>query len=363
MFPLKWRDCGVVLQGEQNDLVQSFTSVVSPESDDFWRVWYSRHNYLGQYRFGYARGKLGEPFRETDMSISGTPHATGLHIIGIPKHWNLIQPVYIPLSGGKSRIYFWAHAREGICRYFAADSTDGINYYVGDTSHPCLYHPNDRAVTDTNLKHMKLTMYCHDGRAPLPDGESPAPLNLLSNDATNVYRLPDGSFEMFTVEVLPTDREAGLLRVIQRRTSTDGLNWSDGKIILRPDAEDPDDLQFYYLAVTHMPQGRIGMLGYYRTDTETVDLEFCFSRDGISWQRPFRGAWIERKPEEGCISGSHAMIARGKDFFLFLSVYNHLHNGKLVELGATEQKSKIIACSITAEELLKFCAMQPLTDL
>ena len=84
------------------------------------------------------------------------------------------------------------------------------------------------------------------------------------------------------------DNAAGLVRVIDRRTSEDGLRWSDRQRVLVPDEDDPIDQQFYYLAVTHTERGRVGMLGHYRVEAQTMDLEWCFSKDGITWERPLR---------------------------------------------------------------------------
>jgi hypothetical protein len=292
------------------------------------------------------------------MRISQKNVSSGLNIIGIPRHWNLIQPVYILLPDGKGRIYFWAHAREGICRYLTADSEDGINFYVNDIYNPCLYHPNDRAVSVNSLNTARLTIYCHDKRKTRPVHEPEARTSMLSNDATNVYLLPDGTFELYTVELLPVDKNhrayapndpsAGLLRVIQRRTSFDGINWSSGKIVLKPDDNDPDDLQFYYLSVTHTPKRRIGMLGYYKAGKGTMDIEFCFSEDGISWERPCRGTGIQREKGTECIYAPNSMIKKNDKYFLFHTSYNFTHHGVLSRETKDGKKSKIAFSTIEA---------------
>lgn len=92
-------------------------------------------------------------------------------------------------------------------------------------------------------------------------GEPPAPARLVFNDATNVYRLPDGTFEMYSVGLIKVakddpryiahDNAAGSLRVIDRYTSTDGLDWTDRRRVLVPDAQDPIDQQFYLLPRRH----------------------------------------------------------------------------------------------------------------
>jgi hypothetical protein len=66
--------------------------------------------------------------------------------------------------------------------------------------------------------------------------------------------------------------------VIDRYTSEDGLHWNDRRRVIVRNPQDPADQQFYYLAVAHTPQGRMGMLGHYRVAAQTMDLEWCFSR-------------------------------------------------------------------------------------
>jgi hypothetical protein len=63
----------------------------------------------------------------------------------------------------------------------------------------------------------------------------------------------------------------------------DGLIFETRHRIIERDAEDPADQQFYYLAVTTTEKGRVGMLGHYRCAAQTMDLEWCFSSDGLKW--------------------------------------------------------------------------------
>lgn len=358
----RWKNGQLVLTSDKNAMIQAFTSRIIPYGDGSWRVWYSVH-YVDKkhYCFGYAEGRIGEIFQTTLMKISEENTFSGLNITGIPAHWNLVQPVHISLPNGNERIYFWAHAREGICRYLTAESEDGINFHVRDIAHPCLYHPNDRAVCVNSLNTAKLTIYCHDQRKTRPAHEPEAHVNMLCNDATTVYLLPDGIFELYTVELIPVDKNhrayapndpsAGLLRVIQRRTSIDGINWSPGEVVLKPDENDPDDLQFYYLSVTHTSAGRIGTLGYYRAAEGTMDIEFCFSRDGISWERPCRGSGIRREKGIECIYAPHSMIKKDDKYFLFHTSYNYTHHGVLGKDSGSSKISKIAFSTIDSEFL------------
>ncbi len=128
------------------------------------------------------------------------------------------------------------------------------------------------------------------------------------------------------------DNAPGLLRVIDRYTSADGLHLETRKRIIERDAKDPLDQQFYYLSVTQTPKGRVGMLGHYRCQAQTMDLEWCFSRDGIEWQRPLRRAWIERgnPPEPDCygIYAGNQLVQHDGRWHLFYTGVNSAHNGK-----------------------------------
>lgn len=175
-----------------------------------------------------------------------------------------------------------------------------------------------------------------------PEGEPAASVKLLSNDATNVYQLPDGRFEMYSVGLVEVakndprymahDNAAGWIRVIDRYASEDGLNWTDRRRVLVPDASNPVDQQFYYLAVTYTPQGRVGMLGHYRVEAQTMDIEWCFSKDGIQWERPVRGPWIPRgqpgEPDSYGVYASHNLVFRDSRWHLFYSGVNFAHNHK-----------------------------------
>jgi hypothetical protein len=251
-----------------------------------------------------------------------------------------VQGVHLRLPGGTHRLYFWAHG-PGVIRYLAADSDDGRRYRVVDPLRPCLYHPSERAVGGQAAEEAGLTRLAKKQARP-EGGERLAPGRLLSNDATNVYVRPDGRFEMYSVALLEVPRDdpraiahdnaPGWVRVIDRYVSDDGLDWTDRRRVLVPDARDPVDQQFYYLSVTPTEQGLVGLLGHYRVQAQTMDLEWCHSRDGIRWERPLRRAWIPRgrpgEPDSYGIYASHALVQHEGRWWLFYTGVNAAHNGK-----------------------------------
>ncbi len=175
---------------------------------------------------------------------------------------------------------------------------DGCSYTVVNPHRACFYHPHDRAVAPNDVPHgLTVVGNLHATR---PVGEPTALPHEITNDATTIYQLPDGTFEAYSAVVEPMpggknnpgyvayDNAVGYRRFIRRFVSADGLTWNGPVGEVRPDASDPADLQFYYLTVTHTDRGRVGLLGHYRCAAQTIDVELCFSDDGIHWRRPFR---------------------------------------------------------------------------
>jgi len=345
-----WQDQGIILRPDQdfelssiNDEVgniQNFTSPAIPLGDGRWRIWYSAYpegNYK-RFNIAYAEGVPGKKMQKYQACLSpGDAPETMFSISNLPAGWRPIQPVLIRVPDAKFKLYFWAHA-PGIVRYLCAESNDGRNFKVIDPYKPCLYHPNDRAVEKKMSGTEGLTNVKKTER---PEGEPSAPVHLICNDATNVYLLPDNTFELYTVQLVPIsenspayvehDNLKGMIRVIERRTSKDGLSWSNPKVVIRPDAKDPADLQFYYLSVTYCNNTRIGILGHYRVKAQTMDFEFCFSKDGINWERPYRKPCFPRSLQHDGLYGiyaPHSIVKYDSLYYLFYTGTNQTHNKK-----------------------------------
>ncbi len=320
--------------------IQNFTTPAEPLKGGAWRLWYSVSGARERYGLAYAEGVPGGPMKKFPAQCSpGEPANAPFAIGNLPDAWKPVQGIHVHLLNGKHRLYFWAHGPQ-ILRYLAAESEDGHRYRVINPLQPVLYHPSDRAAFGVTSPD-GLRIHAQESHER-PAGEALALSRLVSNDATNIYQLPDGTFELYSVGLLrvPKDDPAymahdnapGLLRVIDRYTSADGLHFETRQRVIQRDAQDPADQQFYYLAVTHTPKGRVGMLGHYRCQAQTMDLEWCFSRDGVAWERPLRQAWLPRgnPPEPDCygIYGSNRLVHHGGRWHLFYTGVNDSHNGK-----------------------------------
>jgi len=195
-------------------------------------------------------------------------------------------PQVMRLPDGRWRMYFWKHG-DGHLRYLIAESKDGLRWRVLDVNRPALYHPSDGG-----LWKLAEGLDLHETvKLDLPPDQVLARKRLWSNDSANVcYNDQLGRFECYSVWLHPAiaarrvdvDNAPGIHRIIQRRLSADGIDWSDPELVMLPDGRDPWDLQFYFLGVQWIEDFMIGSVGYYRVEDgqQTMDTDLCFSRDG-----------------------------------------------------------------------------------
>lgn len=319
----------------------NFPSSVELHPNNIWKLWLCTipvSNKREGFNVGYAileNQILKDVVISKNFSSDKAEENHPLSLVNLPEDWRPLQPIHINLNNGKKRLYFWIHGPD-VVRFLAAESNDEINYKVINPYKPCLYHPADRAVETKKTARGLVHIDKQDSR---PEYEPVADNSLICNDATNVYMLDDGTFEMFTVELITVDKKdsryishdnaAGWFRVIERRVSKDGLSWSPPQRVLEPDKDDPSDLQFYYLSVTHTKDGRIGLLGHYRAEAQTMDIEICFSENGINWKRPFRKPCVPRNLKRDGLYGiyaSNSLIDYNNEFWLFYTAVNYTHN-------------------------------------
>jgi hypothetical protein len=343
--PSAWSERKIVFREQREGIaaVQNFTSAAEPLDHGAWRIWLSvSGNQPPTFNVGFAEGIPGEEMKVTWAVLSpGEPADAPLAFGGLPEGWWPKQGVHLRLQDGRHRLYFWAHG-QGIVRYLAAESDDGRRYRVVNAHAACLYHPADRAVSGEASVQAGLTRRAKK-QLQLGEGETAAPASLIVNDATNVYQLPDGSFELYTAANLEVDKTdpryvahdntPGWVRVIDRLTSPAGLQWSGRQRVIQRTDSEPADLQHYYLAVTHTERGRLGMLGHYRVSAQTMDLEWCSSADGITWERPDSTPWLPRSapltlPDSYGIYAPHALVQHAGQWHLFYTGTTDAHNHK-----------------------------------
>jgi len=294
----------------------------------------------------------------------GSEAINRLLIEGVPGDASFMgQPQVVPLRDGRWRCYFWKH-RDGHVRYVIAESEDGLRWQVPDFQRPALFHPYDGGLWEWAAG---LAPETYAEKVILSDEEMLRHKRLASNDATFVYynEVLD-RYECYSVWLHPAipdrrvevDNAPGVHRVLHRRLSMDGLEWGDPEIILLPDARDPWDLQFYYLAVQWHLDWMIGSAGHYRVEDgqQTQDLTLCFSRDGVRWARPVRGGFIPRPPEaseaQDCrgVYAPNTWLDLGDRWLILYTATPDPHNrprGRSRPMGAAFAKNRFVGLAAT----------------
>ncbi len=338
----KWQKHGIALPPDQpwekGKLLKAFPSTVIEDNDRtvLYYYVYSLEN-ASDYNLAIAERGNGNSgaWEKHLLSRHGRDYFS---MEGLPENWYPIQPNIIRLAPDFWRMYFWVHGK-GICRFLAAESRNGLNWRVLNADNPCLYHVgNDHAAKD-----------------------GMAPPELCANDATTVYMLSDGTFEMYSAAVIFTtpdhpayighDISPGAVRFVQRWTSRNGLNWNNPEVVLAPDAKDPVDLQIYYLSVAQMKNYRLGFAGHYTAQNQVQGMELLLSYDGAHWLRPARGNCFPMTDKYDCygVYAPHTFLTKDDNILMYYSGTNATHNKTQCSGGRPE--NTIAAASINKKKI------------
>ena len=166
-------------------------------------------------------------------------------------------------------------------------------------------------------------------------------IELDTRDSIWVSQLPDGSYQALSKicmpappgGVIPYDCAVGECRIIVRRTSKDGTEWSPYQLAITPDWQDSPDTQFMELMAIPQRGGFVGLLTVYHGMTQSIDIQFAASRDGKTWWRPDRRACVPLKPlgdpGGGMIWPMQPTIQHNGKMYLYYSAQEGLHNDYL----------------------------------
>ena len=336
-----------ILLTPRRGIASGFPATVERAIDGGYSHWFTQiggnERFNGICRAHVAPGEAPPAWRPFVLRDKPVLHSRQPVIGNLPAGWQPVQPVRIALKGGGYRLWFWAHSpADGVVRYLAADSDNDVVYNCVDPHRPCLWHYCDRAVGGRRLPGVKGLAWAKDNYARRPACEPICPPEMVANDATTLYQLADGSFELFTAairsvpkgspEYISWDNAPGYRRHIRRYTSADGLHFTPSGTVVDFDAEDPPYLQYYHLSVFHREDGsRVGFLGRYDVNAQTMDIERCFSADGLTWRRE-RRPFLQRKAGELSLYTPCNPLFREADgrMRLFFTAFNYTHNRKYV---------------------------------
>ena len=254
-------------------------------------------------------------------------------LAGLEEELRPIQANIFRMSEHCFRMYFWAHfhGTPRKVRMLTAESSDNCHWKIVNGGRPVFCHYSD-----------------------ILSREGKFPVSRQCNDATAIYRRSDGGFEVFSASLVTLDAASGTrycrkdiwrgyVRVIQRWVGDGAENWSDPEIVAIPDAEDPADLQMYYLCVNALPHGNFGWLGRYSAATQSMGMEPVWSFDRRHWLRPCRASLGPNRDSVITVPAHH-MAEDGDKFLLYYTCANYDHNFQTA--GNAERTVEIRVASI-----------------
>ncbi len=340
-----------------------FAGAVVPMPGGGRRCYYSGKRPEPEGGFGLAMAESADGVRWEKPGLGqleiGGADTNRIVFENAPEGGTFTQPQVVRTPDGSWWMWSWWHAHAiGYCRYWPARSDDGVHWRLEEMDRPAVMHPSDCELGQ-NAWVVGLTAasgedtFAHQRAMDWTEAK-----RLRSNDATYVY-WDEGAreFVMYSVWLLPCDPDTyrytphdnapRVLRTIHRRTSADGVAWSDPEMLILADEHDPMHQEFYYLAVQPEGDWQIGMLGNYRCWEQTMDLELCFSRDGREWLRPLRGGWVPRGSSDEIdymsIYSTNMLMDMGDRWRLLYRGGNRKHNRQLPEGVEVERQGTFVA--------------------
>lgn len=128
------------------------------------------------------------------------------------------------------------------------------------------------------------------------------PIELATGDTCYIHRDGEIGYVAHHKDTFPTpaggyvhyDVAAGQgVRVNMRRTSPDGTHWSNRQVLMAADWQDHQADQIMEVGRYPYRDGLIGLTAVYHAMSQTQDLQFGASKDGLSFWRPF--------PRQACL--------------------------------------------------------------
>jgi len=313
-----WEKCGPVIEPthpfeyEDNRIINPFPIKAPCEEGAPWFYWVC--STLGGEQNLAMMDKNGKYLLSRDGKGEFT--LEGLADDLIPA-----GPEVFKISPQHYRMYFWAYSTSGPrkSRMMVAESSDLYHWTVANDSKPVLCHLSDSTWGDG----LSASRVC--------------------NDATTIYRHPDGNWEIFSAAVtLIKDEKSpyadrklchGLVRIVMRWTSPDGLHFSEPEIVLTPDAQDSPATQCYYLSMVDLEPYTVGFFGNFNIQTQRVLMEPVWSRDHRHWSRPMRNQALFEEDHVTATSITDIVLEADGNVTLYYEGENFDHNGNVIGEG------------------------------
>ncbi len=178
-------------------------------------------------------------------------------------------------------------------------------------------------------------------------------LCLRAGDRTNLMvTKPDGKFVMYTRHV-DMFKTVGT-RAVYRSESEDFRDWTEPELVLAPDLADDPDVELYGMSVFERNGWFFGLLEYWRSSIDTIEVHLVFSRDGKSWTRtyprvPFIAPTYEWNSKWNSCASNGPIIVKEQMVFYFGGRWTSHHYDSAQQYGAIGYASL---------PLDRFCALE-----
>ncbi len=282
--------------------------------DGLWKAWYistpaGRADFENYRRLTYATSEDGIHWTRPELDLCPQPGHPKTNILfdfdsgGI----SMYASVFVHPDAEPDRRYEMFCMR-GPGRIGGEENNwvTGIERGPGETGHPFAtyryfssdgihWEAKEGPLLVPQTVGMKMTM---------PYVRQDAGADSASYYTNSSLGIDDGGYTLFQKVgevlhpggVVPHDCFPWGRRVIARRTSPNGSDWSLPEVIIQPDWRDPHDQQFMELSPQKVRGGLLGLLACYNVREQTIDFQFAGSVDGRIWSRPSRQPTLAVSP-------------------------------------------------------------------
>jgi hypothetical protein len=156
------------------------------------------------------------------------------------------------------------------------------------------------------------------------------------------------------------DGGAAWRNALGRTESKDFIHWSKPQLVLAPDEDDNPEVEFHG-APAFFHKGRYFALNQnmYRRGSLAIDIELITSRDGFTWQRPFRKDFFLARSDKGLFDSrsiftNSTPIVHGDEIRFYYGAYNQAPLGGVV--SEPRERSGVGMASIPLD---RFAGLRP----
>ena len=131
---------------------------------------------------------------------------------------------------------------------------------------------------------------------------------------------------------VPHDCAKGTIRILVRRESEDGTNWSDPSLpVMVPDWRDAHDTQFMDIGPIRHGSGYVATVAVFHGLNQMMDIQFAGSPDGKTWFRPIPRVPCVANAALGDFGGghifqSHHLVEDDEKVHVYFAAFAGLHS-------------------------------------